>query len=161
MNSARPIFALLICISLLAGCGDSKQSVAELKDTNIKKVHAIYTFYMNNNGMKGPASEEVLMNYLDSPDGKFAIKRMNMDPEKIEDYFKSERDGEKFVIRYGLGGVKDHAIVFEATGDEDGNRLVAFNKPILCDETEYEEYLSGDIEGEDGEADQSGDEGEE
>lgn len=161
MNSAKRIFALLFCLTLLAGCGGGEKSVAELKDTNIKKVHAIYTFYMQNNGMKGPASEEVLMEYLDSPDGQFAIKRMNMDPEKVQDYFTSERDGERFVIRYGLSGVKDHAIVFEATGGEEGTRLVAFNKPIECDEDEYNEYFSGKVEGESGEGEMTGDEGEE
>lgn len=153
--------AILFCLSLIAGCGGKETSVAELKDSNMKKIHAIYTFYMNNNGMTGPASKEVLMEYINSPEGQFALKRMDMDPASVEDYFVSERDGEEFVIRYGLKGVKDHAIVFEATGGEEGTRLVAFNKPIECDEDEYNDYLSGKAEGESGEADMSGDQGEE
>lgn len=158
MKYAKHFFALLFCLTLLAGCGDGKKSVAQLKDTNIRKIHAIYQFYMNNNRMRGPASKEVLMEYIASHEGQFALKRMDMDPDSVEDYFISERDGEEFVIRWGLVGVKDHAIIFEATGDEEGMRFVALSEPILCDETDYEAYLSGSREGESGEGDMSGEE---
>lgn len=161
MKSAKCLVALLFCLSFIAGCGDGKPSVAELKDSNMKKLHAIYTFYMNNNGMTGPASKEVLMDYIESPEGQFALKRMDMDPSKVDEYFFSERDGEEFVIRYGLKGIRDHAIIFEATGGEEGTRLVAFNNPIECDEDEYNDYLSGKAQGESGEGDMMGEDGEE
>lgn len=156
MNSAKNIFVVLFCLTLLAGCGSDVKTVAQLKDTNMRKIHALYKHYMDTHGMQGPASKEALMEFVDSAEGKFALKRMEMDPNKIDDYFKSERDGQEFVIRYGLGGVVDHAIVFEAVGGEDGTRLVALTKPTECDDEEYDGYLSGKVEGESGEEARSG-----
>ena len=151
MTHAKYLLLLFFCLSFVSGCGGGPKSVAEIKDSNIKKVHAMYSFYMANNGYKGPDSEETFMAWTDSPEGKFAIKRMNMDPEKVADYFVSERDGEKFVIRYGLKGLRDHAIVFEATGGEEGTRMVALGEPVEMDEDEYNDYLTGKIEGASGE----------
>lgn len=146
MRQTNVVLSLIACFIFLCGCGSDGKSVAEIKDSNIKKIHALYSFYMSNNGYQGPKSEEVLREYLGTKDGEFAIKRMDMDPSKIDDYFLSERDGEPFVIRYGLKGVADHAIVFEAVGVE-GKRMVALGTPIECDDEEYQEYLSGEVEG--------------
>lgn len=146
MNRTYSILALLVCMVLVAGCGSGQRTVAEIKDSNIKKVHALYSFYMANNGYTGPASEEVFKEWLNGTDGQFAIKRMKMDPDKTEEYFSSERDKEPFVIRYGLKGVADHAIVFESIGFE-GKRMVALGTPVELDEEEYEEYLKGEVEG--------------
>lgn len=150
MTNVKYSLLLFFCLTISAGCGGGQKSVAEIKDSNIKKVHAMYSFYMVNNNYRGPDSEETFMAWIDSPEGKFAIKRMDMDPDKIDEYFTSERDGEKFVIRYGLSGLRDHAIVFEATGGEDG-RMVALGEPVEMDENDYDDYLSGKVQGESGE----------
>jgi len=144
-NVALALAACLLLVGLM-GCGSGVKSVAEIKDTNIKKIHALYSFYMSNNQYTGPASEEVFREYCGTAEGKFAIKRMGMDPEKIDEYFKSERDEEPFVIRYGLKGVADHAIVFEAVG-VDGKRMIAFGTPAEFDSAEYDDYLSGELVG--------------
>jgi len=156
MKNAKYFLLLFFCLSVVAGCGGGPKSVAETKDTNIKKVHAMYSFYMANNAYKGPESEEEFMAWMTSAEGRFAIKRMEMDPDRIDDYFVSERDGEKFVIRYGLKGLRDHAIVFEATGGEEGTRLVALGTPVEMDEDDYNDYLSGEVEGASGEGDMGG-----
>ena len=150
MKNARNLLILFFCLSLCAGCGSGRKSVAEIMDTNIKKVRALYSFYMTNHRYRGPKDEDAFKKWLASTEGRFAIKRMEMDATKLEDYFISERDGEPFEIRYGLKGIRDHAIVFEKTGDEDGKRLVALGKPIACDEELYNDYLTGAIQGESG-----------
>lgn len=142
---------MVFCLSLCGGCGSGHRTVASIMDTNIKKVRALYTFYMTNHRYRGPKNEAEFKQWLESTEGKFAIKRMEMDPTKLEDYFVSERDGEPFVVRYGLKGIRDHAIVFEKTGDENGMRLVALGKPIECDEDLYNQYMTGEIKGESGE----------
>jgi hypothetical protein len=72
------------------------------------------------------------------------LKRIDITPETVDDIFIGDRDGEPFVVRYGLTGVADHAVVLEAVGVE-GMRIVALANPLEVDEATYDDYLSGKI----------------
>jgi len=101
--------------------------------------------FMEDNSYKGPKNEAELKDYLkNNPTAVHLTARIDVTPETVDDIFISDRDGQPFVIRYGLKGIADFAIVFEAEGVE-GKRLIALRSPIEVDETEYEAYLNGDI----------------
>jgi hypothetical protein len=69
---------------------------------------------------------------------------MRVDRNNIEGLFKSERDGEPFHVRYGLGGGPSTVfpVVFEQTG-QNGKRLVSFTNGSVeeTDEARYRQLL--------------------
>lgn len=138
---------LLTAIFMLTtqlGCSN-KPDLRGVYDVNIKKLHVCYTLYLEKHDFRGPKTEEELKEYLKTdPTAIFLMKKIDLTPEGVDDIFIGERDKEPFIVRYGLKGVADHAIVFEATGFE-GKRLVALTDPVECDEETYEGYLSGKI----------------
>lgn len=135
--------AMLIMAS---GCGNNLPTLADLNDSNIRRVHSVYKIYMNNNAMAGPRSQDELIAYVKNDNtARVLVGRMDLNPDTIEDIFVSERDGQPFKIRWGLRGIADHAIVFETEG-VDGKRLVAFSKPRELDADEYAGYLEGKIQ---------------
>ena len=147
MKNFRLAAVLLPILALLcSGCGENLPSLADLNDTNIKRVHSLYNVYMNGNQLVGPSSEDELIEFLTTDNtAKVLVERMGLTAdESLRDLFVSERDGQPFKIRWGLSGVADHAIVFEAEGQE-GKRLVALSVPTPMDDTEYEGYWSGEI----------------
>lgn len=143
------LFCLLTFVSatsavLLSGCS-SPPTIAEIIDTNIEKVHTFYRIYMTRHSLQGPEDKEALLTYLRND--KFAkrfLQRSEIDPDHLEDFFVSQRDGKPFIIKYGLRGQKDFAIVFEAEGI-DGIRMVALSTPKPCDDETYQGYLDGTI----------------
>lgn len=137
---------MMLGLVMLAGCGGSDlPELADLNNSNIRRVHSIYKMYMSAHDFKGPKNEEELKKHCASDNtAKVLIERMGLDPTQLDDIFVSERDGQPFKIRWGLSGIPDHAIVFEAVGVE-GKRLVALSKPRELDAAEYEGYWSGKI----------------
>lgn len=98
---------------------------------------------MEDHGYNGPKDEAEFKDYLKTnPTAIYMMKRIDLTPDDVDELFVSERDNEPFVVKYGLNGVADHAIIFEKTG-VDSKRLVAFSKPLELDSDEYEDYLSG------------------
>lgn len=142
------VFAAVTTLALVTSfCGCSGENeLAGIYSDNIRKVHQCYLMYMEEHGYRGPKDEEELKTYLKTdPTAIFLTKRIDLTPEGVDDIFISERDGEPFVIRYGLNGIADHAIVFEAVG-VDGTRLIALTPPLeVEDEDEYDDYLTGKI----------------
>ena len=138
---------LIACFVLgNSGCGDNLPTLADLNDSNIRRVHSVYKMYMNNNAMRGPKDKETLISYVKNDNtARVLVGRMEINPDEIESIFVSERDGQEFKIRWGLIGIADHAIVFESEGVE-GKRLVAFSKPRELDAEEYTGYLEGTIQ---------------
>ncbi len=131
----------------LAGCSSGKKEVSDVYDSNIKKLYVAYQIFLSRHGGVGPKNEAEFKKFMvDNPTGKFLIERTGVDTTQIDDYFLSERDGEPFVINYGLKGTADHAAIFEATG-VDGKRYVAFGIPVELESAEYEDYLSGKLKG--------------
>lgn len=144
----RLVNALMVCLFLAvaAGCtSSSAPNFADANRTNIQKLKNAYMMYMNDHGFTGPEDEAALKSYLrENPAAKIRLGRMGVNPEDIDSIFTSERDGEPFVIRWGVKGLADHAIVFEKTG-VDGKRFVALGTPKEVDAAEYEGWLSGEI----------------
>jgi len=141
---------VLLSVALI-GCGNSRSKMIEgFTEGNIKKMSMIYNFYTNANGLKGPTDEAQLRKWLASEDcNKEKMMRFNIDVEKIDDYFVSERTGEKFEIRWGVNSRPmgpPRPVVFEATA-VDGIRQVglAGGGQVLDVDTdkEYDELMSG------------------
>lgn len=134
-----------LAMLFLVGCGDDLPTMKDLNNTNIRRVHSCYKMYMNAHNYRGPKTKEELLDFLQNDNtAKVLLGRMDIDVANIEDIFISERDDEPFKIKWGVGGVADHAIVYETTG-KDGKRLVAFAKPRELDEAEYDGYWTNKI----------------
>lgn len=142
-NTSSCLILLAFC---LVGCDfRSGPTLAEVHNTNIKKLRAAYSFYLVTHNLNGPENEEELKGYLKNNAGaKVKMERIEVLPEQVDDIFVSERDGKPFKVRYGLQGYSDHAIVFEAEG-VDGKRLVAFNIPRDLDPKDYEAAWAGKL----------------
>lgn len=138
------ITSLTVGASFFSGCSAEKK-LTEIYSTNIKKLHQCYVMYMEDNSYRGPKDEAMLKDYLKTnPTAIHMTARIEVTPDTVDDIFISERDGEPFVVRYGLKGIADHAIVLEAKGFE-GKRLVALRNPIEVDEATFNDYLKGKI----------------
>lgn len=110
------------------------------------RARAGYGMYMAAHGMKGPENEEQLKEYLTTSPGAAAkFDRMGIPTDNILDIFVSERDGQPFKIRYGVNGMGDFPIVFEAEG-VDGMRMVAYSPPRELDAAAYEKAWGGATE---------------
>ena len=148
-SSIVPIATALISgfVLLLGGCGSSVPSLKDLNDTNMRKLHSAYKIYMQRNELKGPADKDELVEFLTTNrTAKALLSRMGVEVDAIEDIFVSDRDGQPFKIRWGVEGIADHAIVFEAEG-VGGKRMVAFTRTRELDDQEYEGYWSCELEG--------------
>lgn len=130
---------LLALVLLAAGCSTNiEPSLKDVNNTNIKKLRGAYGLFLFQHNLRGPESEEELKEYLSSDAGA-AVKlgRMGVSVDQIDSMFVSERDNQPFKVRYGLRGLGDHPIVFEAEG-VDGKRFIAFTTPREVDAAEYE-----------------------
>lgn len=129
------LFALFVLIS---GCGETKHSIADQMNDNIKKVRGAYGIYLIAHNMQGPKNEEEFKEYLTTNRNAIVkLERMGVTEDEILDIFVSERDGQAFKIRYGWVGLGDHPMVFESEG-VDGKRMVAYLPPRELDAVEYE-----------------------
>ncbi len=140
----RTSWLLCVCLIILtlSGC-ESKRKMTEIYSTNMKKLHACYSMYMEHHSYIGPKNEEVFKKYLKNDrTAVFLLKRIEVTPEDVDGLFISERDGEPFEVRYGLKGEADHAVVFEKTG-VDGERLIALQNIRAFGDEEYANWLSG------------------
>lgn len=131
--------ALMILVLLPVGCSRKVPTLADVNDTNIKKLRGAYGLFLFQHDLQAPESEEELKAYLRTDAGaKVKLERMGMTLDDIDSIFISERDGQPFKVRYGLNGLGDHAAVFEAVGI-DGKRQVALAIPREFDDAEYEQ----------------------
>lgn len=143
-SNLSKLACLMLGLIVLAGCGGSNlPELADLNNSNIRRVHSVYKMYMKAHDFKGPKNEaELKQHCAEDNTAKVLIERMGLDPTQLDDIFISERDGEPFKIRWGLSGLPDHAIVFESVGVE-GKRMVALSKPRELEAAEYEGYWTG------------------
>lgn len=142
------VFVLLGASVLLTGCNgaDADSMIAAANDTNVKRLATLYTYFHIQNKNKGPKNEEQLREFIESQDAS-RLKRGGIDATKLDELFVSERDGEPFVIRYGVNTYirgPSLAVVFEATGI-DGMRQVGFCNGLMqeVDEEEYDRLMAG------------------
>ena len=147
----KPYPVLFACCGILAvvlttGCSsNSEPSLADHNDTNIKKLCGAYGMFLVSHNLRGPKDEVELKEFLTtSPGAIHKLEMMGVSKDGIADIFISDRDGQPFKVRYGLEGLEDHPIVFEAEG-VDGKRLVAFSTPRELDADEYEKAWAGKL----------------
>jgi hypothetical protein len=121
------LFAAVSLVGLIVGCNGQKPvDVSELNKTNIAKLRNAYSIYMNQHQFTGPKNEKELKDFVKSDlTAKVLLERMGVKPDDIDGIFVSDRDGKPFKVRWGLLGMADFPIVFEAEG-KDGKRMVAY-----------------------------------
>ncbi|MEN1681364.1 MAG: hypothetical protein AAGJ46_17415 [Planctomycetota bacterium] len=132
-------FVAVLCTLCMVGCSKKAPTLADVNNTNIKKLRGAYGLFLFQHNLRGPESEDQLKDFLRTDAGaKVKLERMGMTLDDIDSIFISERDGKPFKVRYGLNGIGDHAAVFEAEG-VDGKRQVAFANPREVDADEYDQ----------------------
>lgn len=141
-KSDKSHFKLILAFAIafhFVGCGGSAvPTLADVNNTNLKKLRGAYGLYLINHNLVGPKNEQEFKEYLkNDPGAKVKMGRMDVTPDTVDDIFISSRDGQPFKIRWGLRGLADHAIVFEAEG-VDGKRMVAFSEPREVGSDEYQ-----------------------
>jgi hypothetical protein len=124
------------------GCGSDG-----LDSPTAVRLKALANFYLDcavaQNG-RGPANEQALRKHLRiQPD--FILKTNGIEPSAIDSLFSSERDGEPFVVLYGvqisrISGTSAPLIAHEKTG-KNGKRLAvcANGKVEVADEARLKE----------------------
>lgn len=124
--------AALLAVAMLGftACGPANpaaDAVANSNKSNLQRLVNLYTLHQSKNKYAGPADEAEFKEFIKATDPR-RLKQMGVDPDAVDELFVSERDGEKFKIRWGImSGVHgcSEAAVFEATG-KNGNRQVGF-----------------------------------
>ena len=131
------------CLAILsAGCSanNAASEVGAKNDLNIKRVANLYAGFQALHGWQGPKDENALADFARHGLPDQSLKMMNIDLEKIDELFISERDKKKFQIRYGVSGGPGsvEALVFEKDG-LNGKKIVAFNGGLV-EETDGPRY---------------------
>ena len=135
--------ALMIALLVLGGCTETNptKTITEYNATNIQRVRNSYSMFATAKGGPPKDMASFLLFLKEDEGAQIRLKRMGIDPENVDEIFKSERDGLPFIIKWGVGGARDSAIVFEAKG-VDGKRLVAFYEPRELSDSRCEELLN-------------------
>ncbi len=140
---------LLLMLSMLGCGGDSNADgmLADMNNSNIKRVANQYAMYQLRHAFKGPKDEAEFLAYIQQQDEK-RLQRIGIDKAKIDDLMTSERDKQKFKIRWGVDTVAQgpsDPVVFEETG-VDGKRSVAFTggEVVEADSAKYDQFWKGE-----------------
>jgi hypothetical protein len=147
---SRYSLVLVLCtVAVLFGCGrgdDPAARIAEMNNSNIRRVANLYNAFQLRKGMKGPKDKAEFTAFIQNEMSPVKLERMQVDKTNIEGLFTSERDEQPFVIRYGVGGGlgSANAVVFEKEG-VDGIRQVAFTNGTVEEmaAAQYDENLQG------------------
>jgi hypothetical protein len=138
-------FALSIeCV----GCshGDPASRIGAMNDTRIKQLANLYMAHQMRNGSNGPKDEAAFKAFIKTGMPSHRLEMMRVDPDKVDELFVSERDGQPFVVKYGQSGgpMSQLAVVFEKEGQA-GKKQVAFTngKVEELDDAKYQELLQG------------------
>jgi hypothetical protein len=127
-------FALMLC-AWMSGCGAHGASApqADAKD-RLSKLFNLYRAYAEKN-QKPPANEEALRGFGQKLTPTERADRLIGDD--LEGIFTSPRDGQKFVVQYGMkpDPGRSRALAWEVTG-QNGMRCVALTMGYVV---EYDE----------------------
>jgi hypothetical protein len=139
--------ALFTLFSLFAlpGCGsDELESPTAAKLRTISNLYLTYAIGKNG---QGPESEEGFKKYLRGLTDDILVPA-GVDRKEIDSLFISERDGQPFVVLYGLkitgiSGKSGSVLAHEKTG-KNGKRLVALSNTKVehVDESGFQDLLS-------------------
>ncbi len=151
-------YGLLLVASLLItsaiGCGSGPNTdamFADANDMNIKRLATLYSVYQIKHKWKGPKDNDEFKSFIAQQSSQ-RLKRIGVDPGKIDDLFVNDRDGQPFKIRWELEGNArgpSKPVVFESKG-VDGKFLVAFTGNLMreVDQSDYDRLWEG--KGDDG-----------
>ncbi|MCU0705835.1 MAG: hypothetical protein MUF18_17850 [Fimbriiglobus sp.] len=138
---------LVVVAAALTGCGgpDYTKDIAAQNKSNAQRLANMYAAYQNMKNSGGPKDEADFKDWIKGY-ATDKLSAMGIDPNKMDDLFKSERDGKPFKIRYKVGGGRGSVapVVFEAEG-KDGKKQVAFTggKIEEVGEPEYANLWAG------------------
>ncbi|CAN5303884.1 hypothetical protein BH10PLA2_BH10PLA2_03990 [soil metagenome] len=137
--------ALVFGLSLM-GCRDAvSNQVAAKNQSNIQRLSNLYAGHQNMMNGKGPKDEAAFKAWLEKYDPA-KLTMMGIDQAKLDELFKSERDGQPFKFRFNVGGGRGSVapVVFEQTGKE-GKRQVGFTGGEVkdVDDAMYKDLLAG------------------
>lgn len=136
----------LLCLGGCSGTIDIDSVTAANNNTNIKRLSNLYVAFQMKNQMRGPEDEGEFREFIKNYSPK-KLKRINVDPNQLDDLFVNERDGEPFKIRLNVEGSvmgSSAPVVFEKTG-VGGKRMVGFlnMQQRDVDESEYNDLWDG------------------
>ena len=148
IGATRWLVLLLGALAVVAGCTQNNPArrIAAANDSNILRLSNLYQAYRLHKGNQGPKDEADIKNFLQQDLTPTRLERMGVDPNNIDGLFISDRDGQPFVVRYGVGGGlgATDAVVFEQQG-RDGKRQVGFTNGSVeeVDSARYDQLLKG------------------
>lgn len=95
-------FALRLLLApavlLAAGCSDPG---ADTTTAKLQKIGNFYGPFCIEHGLKGPSSETQFKDYIRKCPS-LQLQTLDVDPNDLDPLFKSDRDQQPFVLRYGL-----------------------------------------------------------
>ena len=159
MNFKTHQFVSYLCVigamMIVSGGCDSGPDIAtmvgENNKTNIQKLLNGYTLYQRR--MKNepcPGKEELLDFIRTNGSIDKNLSYMNIDKDKFEDYFVSERDNEEFLVRWGIYQAERMAaepVIFEKTGFEGKFQVIWTGGEITeVGKDEYDKLMSNNFE---------------
>ncbi len=116
----------LLCSLAIGGCGGSP-APAKGSDSEVKKLGIVYMRFVGTHRGQGPASREEFAQFVADMKPE-DLKAMGIKDAK--DMFKSSRDDQEIVVRYGIpipppGGGDPTVVAYEGQG-VNGKRLVVY-----------------------------------
>jgi hypothetical protein len=119
---------LFVCaVLLLAGCSDPGADTTAAK---LQKIGNFYGPYCFANGMRGPTSEAQFRDYIRKCP-PLQLQTLDVNPNDLDPLFKSDRDQQPFVLRFGLslagpgGKAAKDVVAYERAG-RNGKRLALY-----------------------------------
>jgi hypothetical protein len=137
---------IALSIILAAGCSDgTASSIASYNNANIKRLTNLYSSYQAAHSFQGPTDEASLRSFV-KDQAPWRLQLMQVDADKLDELFISERDHKPFKVKYGVvsGPGAVNALVFEQQGTS-GKRQVGLNGGTVeeADEAQYKEMWEG------------------
>lgn len=125
------LVASLLLVTL--GCGSAESEIASIirsnNDSNGKRLANLYYMHQSMSPrLIGPKNEDEFRKFIQLRRPE-QLAEMGVDAGLLDELFVSERDGQPFVVRYGVavpgsGGGHHQAVVFEQQGK--GGRIAVF-----------------------------------
>jgi hypothetical protein len=129
-----------VALVTVAGCGSKQQQARELQTSHLRTLIMFYNTAGRSLG-HAPDNEAQLREYIEAH-GKPALEKVQI--TSIDELFRSERDGQPFVVVYRKRpkGIRQDVVAYEQTG-VDGKRQVGFDLGMIeeFDSVEFEKLI--------------------
>jgi hypothetical protein len=143
-----------LLLMLAGGCrsgNDGAEMFASVSSTNVQRLANLYCVFQAQHNFKGPKDEQEFKTFISNMHPTH-LKNYQVDVNKLDELFISERDKLPFRIRWQHQASPRQAhvpLVFEEQG-LNGKRMVGFSgfEVREVDQSEYDEYWSGKRDGE-------------